>query len=195
MKYNNTLSSDSFKLLKSLHGEKVNKISITSAGLPNVQNESHHNMAFFILLQLDNKEIVIFSSLNMSKDGQEFSEIRIVYPHQFPDENELFDEHEAIDTGLGYLWTPKSFLSGRVIRDNINWTDGKNKFGMEIDIGIKLIFENVELLVMARDSSVGLLEVWIGESQEWTNNTEMYQDIYSFSSSEILCIYREEILF
>ncbi|MEV2908004.1 hypothetical protein ABNF65_04940 [Paenibacillus larvae] len=191
----NHMSSDSLNLLASLVGDKINKVSITTAGRPDRQNESQHNMGFLVLLQSNNKEVVIFSSPNKTDEGVEFPRLNVVYSQDYSDEDELFNEREDIETALEYTWRCKNLLSGSIIRDKVSWMANEIKWTLETDVGVKLKFNDVQLLVMARDSSFGVLEIWVGKSQEWINNTERYKEIHSFDPSELREIERIEVTF
>jgi hypothetical protein len=103
------------------------------------------------------------------------------------------DEREDICSALEYAWECKVLRTVKMIRDQVSWVHDSVLRTIEIDIGIKLIFDDVELVIMARDSSLGIIEFWIGTSQAWTNDSSTYRDIYSFHSDELVGIERNEI--
>lgn len=187
-----SLSESSRNWLRELKGKVVRGISITTAGLPDKQHESAHNMGFLLWVSLDEENYAIYSNLTDSGKGISFPELVVSSGDQYPNNEGYLKDKEGIQDALAYAWSPTKVVSIRIVRDKVTLSIDGDFHELEADIGLKLRFEEDELLIMARDSSLGLMEFWHGQSQDWSIEERNYQQAYIYETSELSRIERIE---
>ncbi|MFD2172162.1 hypothetical protein [Tumebacillus lipolyticus] len=153
-----SLSESSKNWLRKLKGKVVRGISITTAGLPDKQHESAHNMGFLLWVSLDEENYAIYSNLTDSGKGISFPELVVSSGDQYPNNDGYLKDKEGIQDALAYAWSSTKVVSIKIVRDKVALSIDGDFHELEVDIGLKLRFEEDELLIMARNSSLGLME-------------------------------------
>ncbi|RXZ81561.1 hypothetical protein EBB07_14670 [Paenibacillaceae bacterium] len=187
------LSGKSINRLSELKGKFIKYLSITTAGLPDIQHNSAHNMCFLIWLDTDEGNYMIHSSLSDTDDEVSFPELVVSYGDEYLNDEGYLEDKESINDALTCAWGSAKIISIKIIRDRLDLLVKGIRHTLEIDIGLKLIFEEDELLLMSKDSSLGLMEIWFGKSQSWSNEKNNYQLVYMYDTSELVGIERIEI--
>jgi hypothetical protein len=186
------LSESSKTRLRELKGKLIKGISITTAGLPDKQHESAHNMGFLCWLILDEGNYAIYSNITDTGKAISFPELVVSNEEEYPNDEGYLEDKEGIQDALAYPWSSTKIVSIKKVRDKVRLFVGDVYYELEVDIGLKLMFEEDELLIMARDSSLGLMEFWFGQSQDWSNEEKNYQQAYLYEESELRGIERVE---
>lgn len=186
------LSEGSKICLRELKGKMVKGISITTAGSPDRQHESAHNMGFLFWIITDEGNYAIYSNLTDSVKGINYPELVVSSGEEYSNDEGYLEDKEGIQDALSYPWSLIKVESIKIVRDKVKLSVDDVYYELEVDIGLKLKFGEDEMLIMARDSSVGLMELWYGHSQDWSNEERNYQQAYMYEISEIIGIKRIE---
>lgn len=149
-------------------------------------------MGFLLWVSLDEENYAIYSNLTDSGKGISFPELVVSSGDQYPNNEGYLKDKEGIQDALAYAWSSTKVVSIKIVRDKVTLSIDGDFYELEVDIGLKLRFEEDELLIMARDSSLGLMEFWHGQSQDWSIEERNYQQAYIYGTSELIGIERIE---
>ncbi|WP_374018226.1 hypothetical protein ABU162_30250 [Paenibacillus thiaminolyticus] len=124
----------------------VKDLSITTAGLPDIQHNSAHNMCFLIWVNTDEGNYVIHSSLSDTDNEVSFPELVVSYGDEYPNDEGYLEDKESLKDALACAWSSAKIISIKLIRDRLDLLIKGIRYTLEIDIGLKLIFGEDELL-------------------------------------------------
>ncbi|MBG9732811.1 hypothetical protein [Paenibacillus alvei] len=186
------LSESSENRLRELKGRVIKSISITTAGLPDKQHESAHNMGFLLWISSDDGNYAIYSDLKETNGRINFPELVVSSGEYYPNNDRYLEDKEDVQGALDYLGGTTKVVSIKIVRDRVSLTIDDICYELEVDIGLKLRFIEDEMLIMVRDSSFSLMEFWYGQSQDWSIEERNYQQAYMYETSELRRIERVE---
>ena len=186
------LSESSENRLRELKGRVIKSISITTAGLPDKQHESAHNMGFLLWISSDDGNYAIYSDLKETNGRINFPELVVSSGEYYPNNDRYLEHKEDVQGALDYLGGTTKVVSIKIVRDRVSLTIDDICYELEVDIGLKLRFIEDEMLIMVRDSSFSLMEFWYGQSQDWSIEERNYQQAYMYETSELRRIERVE---
>jgi len=78
-----------------------------------------------------------------------------------------------------------------ILRDKVTWQKNSDKWIVDSDIGIKLIFENEVIVLLAHDSLAGLLKVFNLNKEQPIG--EYLEEYWSMKTDQLISLIREEI--
>ncbi|MGG0814709.1 hypothetical protein ABE142_18895 [Paenibacillus alvei] len=186
------LSESSENRLRELKGRVIKSISITTAGLPDKQHESAHNMGFLLWISSFDGNYAIYSDLKETNGRINFPELVVSSGEYYPNNDRYLEDKEDVQGALDYLGGTTKVVSIKIVRDRVSLTIDDICYELEVDIGLKLRFIEDEMLIMVRDSSFSLMEFWYGQSQDWSIEERNYQQAYMYETSELRRIERVE---
>jgi len=106
---------------------------------------------------------------------------------------EYLSELENTVTSLGMKWITKKVISVTLFRDKVIWLEEGEKWKLDIESGISIHFEdNTDLILFARDSSLGLMDFWLGKDVSWLYQPDQIAELYMIDKSNIQEVSREE---
>ncbi|GAX88996.1 hypothetical protein [Effusibacillus lacus] len=185
------LTTQSVAELSYLKGKMVDEIRITTAGSFDKMYGLNHNMGFLVAFKENERELALLCNSMPNVNNVEFPRLDILDMKLCT--SEFKSDLEDLNTAVGVQWTGQTLASVSIIRDKVKWGTEEETWELIIDKGLKFKFENnLELLIMTRDSSLGMMEFWIGESITWIQNPEKFSDSYMLDSSELRSIQRVE---
>ncbi|WP_196607471.1 hypothetical protein [Pectinatus frisingensis] len=79
-----------------------------------------------------------------------------------------------------------------IIRDEASWQNNNSKWLIHSDIGIKIILEDRELVLLAHDSLAGLIKM-IDLSETYPDQSELFEEYWSMKADMLESLKREEI--
>ena len=87
----------------------------------------------------------------------------------------------------------RALKSVRICRDHVRWKVEENEWNVTIDVGIKLYFDDYQLLILAIDSLGGLIKYYMGEHIQVGLSNEDLNEYWGFKTEELLSGNREEL--
>jgi hypothetical protein len=167
------LTNESIVELRELKGKFVSEIRITTAGSFDKMDGSNHNMGFLLVFKENESEIAFLSNSIPNDSNVEFPRLEITHLKNCT--SEFKQDMEDLSTALGVKWIGQRIVSISMIRDTVKWITVNESWVLIIDKGLMFKFENnLELLVIVRDSSLGMMDFWIGKSINWINDSERF---------------------
>ncbi|OYD06223.1 hypothetical protein [Paludifilum halophilum] len=104
------------------------------------------------------------------------------------------EELEEIDIALRTNWKPRPIQKVSILRDRLKWSYQGDQWEWTFDAGVKISVGDNDLLVVAKDSSIGIMEFWLGSNIDWIHDRDKIGDLYFFEPNELKEIWREEIV-
>lgn len=174
--------------LSNLKGMTVRDISITTAGLPDKQHDSSHNMGFLLWICTEQGNYVIYSN----PQNLFFPQLVVSREGDYQNEEGYLEEKVGIKDALDCSWHSDKIVSINIVRDAIFITTDSILTELKVDVGIKLKFNEDEILIMNRDSSLGIMEYWLGKSMDWSNDNNNLLQTYMYDPDELQKVHRVE---
>ncbi|WP_179031946.1 hypothetical protein [Paenibacillus kribbensis] len=163
----NLLNQEQKNMLKSLKGETFDLL-INEAG----------EFALSVLIEAPNRDIIIKNIPSEASDGDEYPKLVI--------EQAVTPKNSFVKSYGG-----KKIKDITILRDEVTWKTNDNNWFLEVDIGIKIIDENVELLIIAHDSLAGLLKSH--KIKDDKSVGELLEDYWSMKTDHVNSLTRKEI--
>ncbi|MDG0873401.1 hypothetical protein [Paenibacillus dendritiformis] len=163
----NLISQEQKNMLKSLKGASFNLL-IDEVG----------EFALSIFIKGHNKDVIIKNIPTEASDGDEYPMLDI--------ELATMPKPDYCKSYIG-----KNIVAITVLRDRVTWENNSTDWFVEVDIGIKIICEDEELLLVAHDSLAGLLKLHIIKNVGSVD--EFLEDYWSMKTDHLNTLNREEI--
>ncbi|GMA99535.1 hypothetical protein [Pelosinus sp. IPA-1] len=80
-----------------------------------------------------------------------------------------------------------------IVRDEVTWEIGGDTWIVNQDSGIKIYFDNIQVLIMAIDSIGGLIKYLVADSVPIEVSKEKLQNYWSFKTDALVMSRRKEI--
>lgn len=185
------MTSSSIEHLKQIKGKEITGMKLYPIGLPEEKNDCQYNMALSVGLFLENTEIVITSSPYKTVKDEEFPRLEV--KHTFEYEGECKEELTGLKESLGHDWEKQSVKSVKILHDKIQWVEGSpHNWSIDADIGVFISFDTgYQTLIIARDSSIGVLDVYYGTKFNWIQNRNNVLDTYFIDEKNVLDVKRK----
>lgn len=165
----NILSPKQISLLKNLEGATLNRIFIDDAG----------EFALSMFLDSSDTKLAIKNIPTIQLDGDEYPKLMI--------------EQSAIGTKIyKEVIVNKVIKKVLIIRDEVRWQNNNKKWLINCDIGVKIILEDRELVLIALDSLAGLIKI-IDLRDAYPNKSELFKEYWSMKTDVLESLKREEI--
>lgn len=129
------LSESSKNQRRELKGSVIKSISITTAGLPDKQHESVHNMGFLLWVSSDEGNYAIYSNLKDTGKGINFPELVVSSGEYYPNNERYLEDKEDVQGALDYIWGSSKVVSIKIVRDRVSLTIDGVCYELEVDIG------------------------------------------------------------
>ncbi|WP_039832907.1 hypothetical protein [Paenibacillus sonchi] len=133
----NNIELEQIKLLKSIEGASSLRLYIEEVG----------EFALNLFIESHDRTICIKNIPNIASDGDDYPKLIIEYVMTPSSDCEL-------------LYEGNDFESILILKDAITWEGDDISWKVEVDIGIKIVFQQEQFLLLAQDSLAGLLKVF-----------------------------------
>ncbi|WP_068503832.1 hypothetical protein [Paenibacillus kribbensis] len=163
----NLLNQEQKNMLKSLKGETFDLLI----------NESGE-FAISVLIEAPNRDIIIKNIPTEASDGDEYPKL-VIEQAMTPKNSFVRSDGEKKMKGI------------TILRDKVTWKTNDNNWFVEVDIGIKIICENAELLIIAHDSLAGLLKLHTIKDDKSID--ELLENYWSMKTDHANSLIREVI--
>lgn len=130
----------------------------------------------FVIESPDRKISVKNIPINAS-DGDEYPKLKIEYVTALTPDCKLIYVGAALEDVL-------------ILKDVASWRNHDVKWMVEVDIGIKLVFQQEEFLLVAQDSLAGFLKLF--KLNKMTSMKEILEDFWSMKTDKVDSLIREE---
>lgn len=165
----NNLSQEQANLLKSLEGSTLSRIFLDDAG----------EFALSVLFDSSDNKLIIKNIPTIQPDGDEYPKLTI--------------EQTTIETeGYQEIVVDKMIKKVLIIRDEASWQNSNSKWLIHSDIGIRVVLEDGELVLLAHDSLAGLIKV-IDLRENYSNKSELFEEYWAMKTDMLESLKREEI--
>ncbi|WP_432718496.1 hypothetical protein [Pectinatus frisingensis] len=165
----NNLSLEQANLLKSLEGATLNRIFLDDAG----------EFALSVFFDSSDNKLVVKNIPTTQSDGDEYPKLTV--------------ERAVIETqSYREVVVNKVIKNVLIIRDEASWQNNNSKWLIHSDIGIKIILEDRELVLLAHDSLAGLIKM-IDLSETYPDQSELFEEYWSMKADMLESLKREEI--
>jgi hypothetical protein len=165
----NHLSQEQVNLLKGLEGSILNRIFLDDAG----------EFALSVVIDNSNVKLIIKNIPTVQLDGDEYPKLTV--------------ERVTVETQ-----SYKEIIIGQVIkyiliiRDEVTWNNNNHNWYVHSDIGIRVILEDRELLLIAHDSLAGFIKI-IEFKKPISDEHKGYEEYWSMKTDILESLKREEI--
>lgn len=165
----NNLCPEQANLLKSLEGATLKRIFLDDAG----------EFALSVLFDSSDNKLVVKNIPTTQSDGDEYPKFTV--------------ERTAIETqSYREVVVDKVIKKVLIIRDKVSWQNNSSKWLICSDIGIKIILEDRELVLLAHDSLAGLIKM-IDLKGAYPDKSEMFEEYWSMKTDMLESLKRDEI--
>ncbi|QKG83145.1 hypothetical protein GXN76_00825 [Kroppenstedtia pulmonis] len=184
------MTSSSIENLKQIKGKDITDMKLYPVGLPEEKNNCQYNMALSVGLFLEHTEIVIASSPFKTVENEEFPRLEV--KHTFEYEGECKEELTGLKESLGHDWAKQSVKSVEILHYKIQWVeDPQHNWSIDADIGLFIAFDTgYQTLIIARDSSIGVLDVYYGTKFDWIQSRNNVLDTYYIGENNVIDVKR-----
>ena len=165
----NLISPEQASLLRELEGTILNSIFLDDAG----------EFALNVVIDSSNKKLIIKNIPTVELDGDD-------YP-------KLIVEQCTVETK-----SYKEIIIGKVIknilivRDKATWYNNNDNWLVHSDIGVRVILEDKELLLIAHDSLAGFIKL-IELKDPILSEDKVFEEYWSMKTDVLESLKREEI--
>lgn len=156
-------------MLKRLIGNSPINIFIDDVG----------ELALGIFIESFQTKVKIINNVMMGSDKDDYPKFEV----------ELAQESLA---SYKELCTGKKVENIAIIKDTVTWQYNGDKWSAIMDVGIKIIFDDHELLLVALDTLAGLIQMVILKNPSEVN--KCLEEYWSMKTENIKSLKREEIL-
>ncbi|MGG4143831.1 hypothetical protein ABEW34_11905 [Paenibacillus algorifonticola] len=164
----NVISSQDIGLLKSLIGNGTYNIVVDEVGV----------VALSIFIESYQSKIVIKNNPSKGSDKDDYPRFELAQVQ------DVLPNCKEICKG-------KKIINISIIKDKVMWRYQGHKWIVEIDVGIKIIFEEDELLLVAHDTLAGLIGMFNLDKSSKIN--ECLEEYWSMKTEDMMSLDREEI--
>ncbi|NHN35236.1 hypothetical protein [Paenibacillus agricola] len=164
----NQISVEQIDMLKSLRGTLLINMLVDDAG----------EFVLSVLIDSPVSKLIIRNIPTNESDGDEYPKLKI----------------EQVSTAVSNYkeaYTGKSIKDIIILRDIATWQNNSDKWMVDCDIGLKIIFEDDELLLIAYDSLAGLLKLLNPKEEQPVS--ELLKEYWSMKTDRLASLKREEI--
>lgn len=166
---NNILSPEQTNLLKSLEGVTLKRIFLDDAG----------ELALSVFLDSSDNKLTIKNIPTIQSDGDEYPKLTV--------------ERAAIETqNYKEIIINKVIKKVLIIRDEASWRNNNSKWLINSDIGIKIILEDREVVLLAFDSLAGFIGM-IELRETYADTNKLFEEYWSMKTDTLDLLKREEI--
>ena len=147
-------------------------IQVDDLGTSKIIGEIENTMGLIIRITSENSDYIVKNTPELKDDGEESPSIVVT-------QSNVQDINKNIWIKL---LENKTLESLSIVTDCLIWNNDKNTWELKIDVGIKMVFKGgLSILIMAKNSSVGLFEIWTSQKQDEVDKT-----IISISNEKIV---------
>lgn len=165
----NNLSPEQTNKLKNLEGTTLNRICFDDVG----------EFVLSVLLDTPNNKVVIKNIPKTQLDGDEYPKLAL--------------EQATIETkNYREKFISKVIKRILIIRDEASWQNNNDKWLIHSDIGIRIILEDRELVLIAHDSLAGLIRM-IDLKGSYHDKNKLFEEYWSMKTDVLESLKREEI--
>ncbi|KKO54059.1 hypothetical protein [Paenibacillus sp. DMB20] len=133
--------------------------------------------ALNFVIEIPDRKISVKNIPINASDGEEYPKLKI--------------EHVTTpnpDCKLIYVGTGLEDIL--ILKDVASWRNNGDNWMVEIDIGIKLVFQQEEFLIVAQDSLAGFLKLF--KLNKMTSVKEILEDYWSMKTDKVDSLIRDE---
>lgn len=172
MKYSitNHLNPEHLNMLKELIGVKINKILLEEVG----------EFELSVIIDSDDGEVVFNNIPTVELDGDNYPRFSIRTAHE---EMQIHKE----------LIFNETIQSISIVRDEAIWQKNNNKWVINTDIGIKIVLDDRELVLIAHDSMAGFIK-FIDSSDNVVDKSKVFDEYWSMKTDKIDSLKRVEFI-
>lgn len=187
------MSDYSIERLRKLKEKDISFIKLTSAGLPEEKNSCQYNMAFLVSLCHEDTQVLIASNPYKTVCDEEFPKLEVIDKNKY--NGDFIEDLTTFRDALGYPWEKQRITSVKILHDHIEWVENsQSNWSIDAHIGIQVHFDTgYKFLIIARDSSVGLLDVYYGKDFSWIQNKKDILSTYFIDEKNVQSIRRNII--
>lgn len=168
-KINNILSTEEAGLLKNLEGVTLKRIFLDDIG----------EFALSIFLDSLEYKLVIKNIPIIQSDGDEYPKL-------------------AVEKSTVEMQTNREMIFNKIIkklfiiRDEVVWKSKNIKWLINCDIGVKIVLEDRELVIVVTDSLAGLIKI-IDSREVCSDKSKLFKEYWSMKTDVLESLKREEI--
>jgi hypothetical protein len=178
------IDNQSKNFLERLTGKALSQLRVVTAGIAENKHGCLYNMAFLVELQLTGGENCLLHSKMVDEQCDGFSRLVVSQPDCY--EGEYLSDLENTVTSLGMKWITKKVVSVTLFRDKVIWLEEGEKWQLDSESGIRFHCEDdTDLILFARDSSLGLMDVLLGKDVSWVYQPDQIAELYMIDESNI----------
>lgn len=165
---NNIIAKEQIDILRSIKDASLLKLYIEEVG----------EFALSLVIESPDSKLSVKNTPISALDGDEYPKLKIEHATTLNPECKL----TYVGTNLEDIL---------VLRDVASWQTNGVKWIVEVDIGVKLVFQQEEFLFVAQDSLAGFLKVF--KHNKTTPLKEILGDYWSMKTDKVDSLIREEI--
>ncbi|WP_438498619.1 hypothetical protein [Paenibacillus sp. IHBB 3054] len=166
--FKNLLSMEQIDMLKSLK----------DASLINVLVENAGDFVLNILINTPKRQLLIKNIPANESDGDEYPKF-------------IIGENPISDLNYDVIYRKEIVKDISILREEASWENSEKEWIVTIDIGIKIIFNDGVLLIVAHDSFAGLIKLYTLKNEQIV--TGFLEGYWSMKTDHLASLKREEI--
>ncbi|GAC43432.1 hypothetical protein [Paenibacillus popilliae] len=164
----NDITQEQIDILRSMKGASSLNLYIDEVG----------EFALNLVIESPDRKISIKNIPNNASDGNEYPKLKIEHT------TTLSPDYKLIYVG-------KNLEDILILKDMATWKNNDINWIVEVDIGIKLVFQQEEFLLLAQDSLAGFLKLF--RLNKMTPVDKIVEDYWSMKTDKVDSLISEEM--